>query len=274
MRVLAIIGNHPRNLGLFKKLLDQKKIFVEGLILFKREDIIPKPDKKLSKELKKLWNIHFRKRYIAEKKYFNYNHDIIKGFSKKIEIYHESEFNKKKVINFVKKNKFDACFITGIPIIKDPLLNNLPINTVNLHLGLIPFYKGAITMFWPFYFLEPAMAGTTYHIIDKFVDNGEILHNNIPKLEKGDGMHDVACKAIIQAHNDLPKVIKEIKKRVKHRIKPKKDYSLKYRGKLFIKADWKPEMLRVIYSYFKDRIVDAYLDNKIQTKKPKLIKLK
>ena len=129
-------------------------------------------------------------------------------------------------------------------------------------------------MFWPFYFLEPEMAGTTYHIIDKFVDNGEILHNNVPKLKRGDGIHDVACKAILEAHKDLPKVVNEIKKRIKFKIKPKKDLTLKHRGKLFLKSDWKPEMLRFIYSFFKDKIVDEYIDKKIQSKKPTLIELK
>ena len=54
-------------------------------------------------------------------------------------------------------------------------------------------------------------------------------------------------------------------------IKPKKDTSLRYRGKLYLKSDWKPEMLRVIYEFFDDKIVDLYLDNKIKCPKPKLI---
>ena len=76
-------------------------------------------------------------------------------------------------------------------------------------------------MFWPFYFLEPAMAGTTYHIIDKYVDTGEILHNNVPKLKKGDGLHDVACKAIIGTQR-YSKVIREVKRRLEKNIKPKR----------------------------------------------------
>ena len=118
------------------------------------------------------------------------------------------------------------------------------------------------------------MAGTTYHIIDKYVDTGEILHNNVPFLKKGDGMHDVACKAIISAHKDLPKIVKEIQRRLTKKIKPKKDTSLRHKGKLFLKSDWKPEMLEVIYGFFKDKIVDQYLNKKIKCKKPKLIKIK
>jgi len=273
MNVLVIIGDHPRNLGLLKKLSKQKNITIGGLILFKREEMIPKPPLYLKNKVKKLWKVHFEKRNNSEKKFFNSDNSVIDSILNKIVINNEKKFSSLEVINFIKNSKFQACFITGVPIIKDPLLSLLPANTVNLHLGLIPNYKGAVTMFWPFYFLEPTMAGTTYHIIDRYVDTGEILHNNVPILKKGDGIHDVACKAILSAHKDLPKVIKEIKKRLKYKIKPNKDYTLRYKGKLFRKSDWKPEMLNLIYDVFNDKIVDLYLNKKIYCKKPKLIKL-
>ncbi len=274
MNILVMIGNHPRNIAFLEKLSSQKNINIKGLIIFKREKLVPKSDKKLSKHLKKLWKIHFNKRLIAEKKYFNFKSKIIEKFPKKIEIASANELNSKKIVNYLKKTKFDSCFISGAPIIKEQLLKHLPKNTINLHLGLIPHYKGLITMFWPFYFLEPTMAGTTYHIIDKYVDTGEILHNNVPTLKRGDGIHDVSCKALLSAHKDLPKVIKEIEKRLKLKIKPKMDLSLINSGKLFYKKDWKPEFLDIIYTLYKDKIVDAYLDKKIICKKPKLIKLK
>ncbi len=274
MKTLVIIGDHPRNLGLLKNLLQSRIVNINCLILFKRESLIPEPPKNISNEIKKFWRLHFKKRYLAEKKYFKFNKVDFSKIKNIIRINDEKEFYKKKLINFIKKENFQASFITGIPIIKNPLLETLPLNTVNLHLGLIPHYKGAITMFWPFYFLEPTMAGTTYHIIDKYVDTGEILHNNIPQLKKGDGMHDVACKAIVSAHKDISKVIREIRRRLKKKIEPKKDFSLRYKGKLFLKSDWKPEMLKIIYGFYKDRIVDLYLNNKIKSIKPVIKKIK
>ena len=56
-------------------------------------------------------------------------------------------------------------------------------------------------------------------------------------------------------------------------IKPKKNLSLRYKGKLFLKSDWKPEMLKIIYEFYKDKIVDQYLDKKIKEKKPILVKI-
>ena len=78
MKIAVIVGDHPRNIGLLKKLYENKKVEISSLILFKRENLIPKPNKNLSNNLKKLWNLHFRKRYIAEKKFFNFKNNFIK----------------------------------------------------------------------------------------------------------------------------------------------------------------------------------------------------
>ena len=274
MKTLVIIIDQPRNLSLLKKLCENKKVNVDGLVLYKAKNPLPEPDEKLSEELKKLWNLHFKKRYLSEKKFFGLDKSITQKIEKKIFVNNVDEFRGKKVFDFIKSINAEACFVAGTPIIKDPIFSILPNNKVNLHLGLIPHYKGTITMFWPFYFLEPSMAGTTYHIIDKFVDTGEIIHQNVPNLSYGDGMHDVACKAVMAAVNDLDIVVDEIIRRIKYNIKPKKDISLSKKGRLLKDSDWKPEMLKKIYNIYDDKIVDLYLNNKIKCPKPSLAKIK
>ena len=65
MKTLVIIGDHPRNLGLLTKLIRNKLVSVECLILFKREELIPKPPKEFSKKIKKLWRLHFNKKIFS-----------------------------------------------------------------------------------------------------------------------------------------------------------------------------------------------------------------
>ena len=67
MKIIVIIGDHPRNIGLLKRLYDNKKVEICYLILFKRDKLIPEPDKNLSESLKKLWKLHFEKRYLSER---------------------------------------------------------------------------------------------------------------------------------------------------------------------------------------------------------------
>ena len=274
MKTLVIIIDQPRNLSLLKKLYANRKVKICGLILYKSKNPLPKPEDSLSDDLKKLWNLHFEKRYAAEKKFFGLDKSITQKIDNKIFVNDAEELNNKNTLDFIKSVNAETCFVSGTPIIKNPIFSILPDYKVNLHLGLIPHYKGATTMFWPLYFLEPTMAGTTYHIMEKLVDTGEIIHQNVPNLSCGDGIHDVACKAVVSAVNDLDIVVDEINRRLKNNIKPNIDVSLNKKGKLFKKSDWKPEMLKKIYNDYNDRIVDLYLKNKIKCKKPDLIKIK
>ena len=66
MKTIVIVGDHSRNLCLLKKIYENKKLNIDGLILFKRENLLPKANKKFSDEIKKLWNLHFEKRYLSE----------------------------------------------------------------------------------------------------------------------------------------------------------------------------------------------------------------
>ena len=43
--------------------------------------------------------------------------------------------------------------------------------------------------------------------------------------------------------------------------------------KFFLKSDWNPSMLRIIYEFFQDKIVDLYLEKKIDCRKPNLKRL-
>ena len=68
MKALVICGDHPRNCYLVKKLLEIKKIKLLRVILFKRDKLMPTAPNELSKDLKRLWSLHFEKRDVAENK--------------------------------------------------------------------------------------------------------------------------------------------------------------------------------------------------------------
>ena len=279
MNIIIICTDHKRNqiaLEYFSKISFVKIIKI--YVVKKKEPEIPKAPKKLRTKLKKLWKLHFYKRFEAENRRFKFT--IKENFNQeKVEFINDL----KKIFkdkNFFKKNKIDLCFTSGIPILKKEYLKILPKYILNLHLGLLPHYKGSITMFWPFLLLEPQMAGTTYHLLNKNVDNknlkidtGEIIHQNKPKLRFGYSMHDVAAEAILAAMRDLKKVFLHLRQRIKKNTPVKIDKSLETRGKLFKKSDWKPHMLEIIYKTFNDKIVDMYLRKEIFGKEIKIKKL-
>ena len=87
----------------------------------------------------------------------------------------------------------DFCFIFGTNIISEFITDSMHKMSINLHLGLSPWYRGSATLFWPFYNLQPHWAGATLHKIVSEPDAGDILHHVMPKLEEGDTIHDVGA---------------------------------------------------------------------------------
>ena len=166
----------------------------------------------------------------------------------------------------MKNYKPHFTFIFGVDLIKNPILKLINKKNLNLHLGLSPWYKGSATLFWPFYFLEPNYAGSTFHEINENIDDGPILHQTVSKLSKGQGIHDVANDVVICSKKDLVKIFKRFEKNQKFKfIKQKKI------GKTFYTNSFKPHHLKIIYNLFNDKIVDYYIKN-IKKKKIKLVK--
>ncbi|MED1420448.1 hypothetical protein [Bacillus smithii] len=106
----------------------------------------------------------------------------------------------------------------------------------------------------------------TIHRLTSKLDGGDIIHHSVPKLEYGDGIHDVACKAVKKAAHDLVEILKRLKNGKVPSYVPQKS-----NGKLFVGTDWTPQHLRLIYQTFNNDIVDYYLDGKLTHVEPKLV---
>jgi methionyl-tRNA formyltransferase len=174
-----------------------------------------------------------------------------------------SELNSVESQTWVEMHDPDIVMIFGCGMIREPLMSALPRDKINLHLGLSPRYRGAATLFWPFYFLEPQMAGCTFHYIKDEPDAGTIVHQCVPDLEMSDGIHDVAVKAVLKAADDAVKLLRA----------PVWEYHQQVNtGKCFLASDFKPQHLRLIYDQFDNKIVREYLTHNLPDKpQPKLI---
>jgi methionyl-tRNA formyltransferase len=173
--------------------------------------------------------------------------------------------NSQKTADFVQANAPDVVLIFGSKLIKDPLFSALPKNTINLHLGISPRYRGAATLFWPFYFMEPTYAGSTFHFIVSEPDAGAIIHQVLPKLVLGDKIHDVACKTIIDSAQDAVTLLAILNEKGSWKV-----HTQKATGKNFLESDFRPEHLRIIYTVFNDDMVDQYLQGSLKCKQPTL----
>lgn len=261
MKILWIGGNHPRHLYYINKI--QSVFKISGAIIQNRENVIPQPPEKIEENDRKNFIKHFSNRSLAEKKFFG----IQNVPNCEISFVTSETLNSIKSVNFIKSINPDVVLIFGSGLIKKPLLTALPKQTINLHLGISPRYRGAATLFWPFYFLEPNYAGSTFHYIISEPDAGDIIHQCVPELNSNDGIHDVSCKTVMVSAVEAIKLLKIFEKEKKW-----KKFKQKGTGKNFLNSDFKPEHLRLIYNTFNDNLVDNYLKGKINPKSPSLIR--
>lgn len=261
MKVTLFTGSHPRHLFLAASLYNAG--LLEGLLIEEREHFIPMPPHNLSVIDHDNFVRHFQDREEAEGRFFKI-HDIHFDIPT-LEIKKE-ELNSEGVKNWLDSINPEGIITYGVHKISGHLLSCFPKHSWNLHGGLSPWFRGNITLFWPFYFLKPNWAGMTIHQLSTKMDGGDIIHHSVPKLEYGDGVHDVACKAVIQGVEDLVEILKVIEKDISIKTVPQKS-----NGKLFTGEDWKPQHLRLIYQTFNNDIVDHYLNGDIQSDEPQLI---
>jgi methionyl-tRNA formyltransferase len=142
-------------------------------------------------------------------------------------------------------------------------LSILPTNSLNLHLGLSPWYRGSATLFWPFYFMEPQYAGVTFHRLSEKPDAGKIVHQSCPVLLKGDGIHDVGARCVTDAASDAQTLIKWLC--TGERLV---EVTQLTSGRVWKTSDFKPSHLRVLYSLFDNDIVAQYLAHELGNRRP------
>ena len=252
-----ITGDHPRHKYLANKLINEG--IVQYWVIETRESFIPDSSGINNAEIKKLFDLHFHKRDEAEDYWFknkpNSESDVLKL------IVGENEQNSKEVKDFIYKNKCHTILSYGCHLLDEEVIAASTFNSINIHGGISPWYRGIITHFWPSYNLEPDLTGMTLHNLTKKIDGGGIIHQTKADLVKGDGLHMLAGRVVTKFTEELLLIAKKIIEIEEPII----GVTQKSSGRLWTGKMWRPEHLLFIYKYFEDNVVDFCIDNGIQS---------
>lgn len=249
MRVLVITGDHLRHLGLVHALVGT--VDVAGWILMEREPVVESFAWIEDSHDRALMERHFHTRRAVEESSFGAYRSLEQDFPGLILRCTSEALNSQSTARFVSETKPDSAIVFGSDLICDPLLGVLPPLSYNVHLGLSPHYRGSATLFWPYYFLQPQFCGATVHKLSAVVDGGDVLHQSLPDIRTGDGIHDVGVRTVQSAINDLVSIFE--RGLLESACQPQVQS-----GKVFRVADFRPEHLRVIYDLFDDKIADLF----------------
>ena len=262
MKLMWIGGSHPRHLYYINRVAGAFPL--AGALVEVRENLIPQPPDGLAEHDRANFVRHFQARAEAEAHYFG---EQLFPETARLRQTTAKELNSQANADFVRQIDPDLVLIFGSGLILEALAAALPKHAINLHLGLSPRYRGAATLFWPFYFLEPTYAGTTFHYIVAEPDAGDVVHQVVPELERHDGVHDVACKAVAASAEQVVRLLEMFERDGGWRT-----HRQRSTGKNFLSSDFKPQHLRVLYDIYDDDIVAHYLAGDLPSKQPKLFR--
>lgn len=260
MTTVLITGSHPRHAAMARAIAASDTL--DGLIVEEREAHVPTPPDNLSSELRNLFDLHFERRALAEERFFGTFGDLPDVPTLRIT---REELNSDAVLTWLKQRSPDLLISYGVHLLSAETLALAHGAAWNIHGGLSPWYRGTITHFWPSYMLQPQFTGMTLHETVASIDAGPLIHQSVAQLVRGDGLHDLACRAVDSLAVEIPRIIQKF-----HRGEPIEKKRQTTSGRIWRNSDWRPDHLRLVYQHFEDLIVDHYLNGYFQRQDPVL----
>jgi hypothetical protein len=256
MKIVFITGSHPRHHHLARQLAATGAL--AGLVIERREAFEPAPPAGLPAPTRALFVRHFAERAATERRFFGADDGAPwpPGL-RRLEV-DRDQINGAAVHDLLRQLAPDLLLSYGCHKLSPETLAAAPGERWNIHGGLSPWYRGVGTHFWPSYLLEPQMTGMTVHDTTAAIDGGAIVHQVTGPLVRDDGLHDLACRTVAALGAQLGRLL-EIAAGGDIVKKPQTTS-----GRLWRAADWRPDHLHVIYDFYGNRVVNAWLDGRIQ----------
>ena len=127
---------------------------------------------------------YFKNVVNAQSKIFGNSH--INGKNKNIHLFplQSGDLNKCSIDTLSDFLKSDVYVVFGSSYIKGDLVDFLIKNkTLNIHMGVSPFYRGNDCNFWALYDDNPHIVGATIHLLSKGLDSGAILYHALSDIK-------------------------------------------------------------------------------------------
>ena len=197
LKVVILTGNKVRH-KYFVKVM-KEKFDVIGSVFEPHHDYFNS-----QRDESSLVRKHFKNLDKYEGIYLNSDFDHSDLNHKEIEAKH---INKIENINWVKLLNPDYILLYGTGILNNDWCDEFEDKIINLHLGLSPYYRGAATLFWPFYNDELDYLGITVHLATSKVDAGDILDIVKPDIDIKDNYYDITYKLIKKAIDKFSNIV-------------------------------------------------------------------
>lgn len=112
--------------------------------------------------------------------------DDMRSDVKGLKIVNTEDINLPENIELVENISPDLIVVVGTRKLKKEVFAPAKYGAINMHAGLLPFYRGADSEFWALYNNERDMLGVTVHFIDEGLDAGDVILDQKRKARPGE----------------------------------------------------------------------------------------
>ena len=174
------------------------KKFKNSNVIF--ENYPKKINENYTKDQSSLIINHFKKLQYTEKKYFKKFCYKNKKYLNKKTIFEikKGKINSNYFLNKIKKVRPDLIVLNATSILSKKFIKSFKGIIINIHAGLIPYYRGAGCNVWTFYNKELEYTGVTIHFVNELIDDGKIILQSQSKFIKTDNTHTISAKCKIK----------------------------------------------------------------------------
>ncbi|MFA6635565.1 MAG: formyltransferase family protein [Candidatus Omnitrophota bacterium] len=120
----------------------------------------------------------------------------IRSDIKGVKVVNTRDINDDENIEIIKSIKPDLIVVVGTRKLKKEVFAAARYGAINMHAGILPFYRGADSEFWALYNNERDMLGVTVHFIDEGLDAGNVILDQKREVTPGDTYNSLRKKNI------------------------------------------------------------------------------
>ncbi len=154
----------------------------------------------------------------------------IAGKYRHVQIKAVDRINNHYTVNFLKSLKPDLMIVVGTRKLKKEVFSIAPLGAINLHTGILPFYRGADSEFWALHNNEPDRIGVTVHFINEGLDCGNIILQERQSVKPGDTIGKMRIKNIYLGMKTIIKVIDQLESGKADNYKQNNDLAVTYKS--------------------------------------------
>ncbi len=100
-----------------------------------------------------------------------------------------SSVNNSETISLLTQMKPDVVVVNGTRILSTEVLESITAPFINTHMGITPLYRGIHGGYWSLVNDDIEHCGVTVHLVDKGIDTGGVLYQNVIKISASDSFN-------------------------------------------------------------------------------------